>query len=87
MAVIAKEIRPQSLTTARLLQGILRSKATPAATPTTPHQRRSAGSAMSTPHRRSIGNTPLRGTSLSVLGKNLLPALAEGGERRKWSHL
>lgn len=83
-AVIAKEIRPRSLTTARLLQGIIRSKATPTATPTTPHQRKSMGGALSTPRRHSIGNTPLRGgSSFSALGQNLLPTVVEAGERSK----
>ena len=82
-AVIAKEIQPQSLTTARLLQGMVRSRATPAPTPTAPRHRRSVGGTTHTPHRRSIGNTPLRGTSYSVLGKNLLPAMVQEG--RKWN--
>ena len=84
-AVIAKEIHPRSLTTARLLQGIIRSRPTPTATPTTPHQRKSMGGALSTPRRHSIGNTPLRGgSSFSALGQNLLPTVVEAGERSKW---
>ena len=67
-SVIAQKIRPNPLTTTRLLESIMMARTQGPKTPLLPHSR---WSMTMTPTTRSIGATPIRCTP-SVLGKRLV---------------